>query len=342
MAKCPEFDYLLVLPRLRVQNANAISSPLTHGFPAMSAFLGLMWALERQTHALGLDLRFKSVGVVAHGFDEQVTEEGFVKSLRLTRNPIDKDGKTAAIVEEGRIHLDVSLVFAVSSKTLQDPMQANAIAAQVGALVNGMRIAGGTVIPSTLSARRTTPYVEMFTGDSEGRQQIFNRLKMRLLPGFVLVERADILTQRHESLLQENSQATRLDAWLSLARINYTWRSESESVEKIDVAEVNDTAEAGTKGKWQHDREGLGWLVPIPVGYGALTDVQAAGTVTNARDNTTPFCFVESLFGIGQWLSPHRLQKPEQILWYADSQPEQGLYRCRNDYYITPVYEFDY
>lgn len=335
MAECPEFEHLLVVPRLRVQNANAISSPLTHGFPAMSAFIGLMWALERQTHALGLDLSFKSVGVVAHGFDEQVTEEGFVKSFRLTRNPINKDGKTAAIVEEGRIHLDVSLVFAVRSKSLQDSGQASVIAAQVGGLVNGMRIAGGTVIPSSLSARRTAPYVEAFTGDSEGRQQMFNRLKMRLLPGFVLVERSDILAQRHDSLLAEDAQATRLDAWLSLSRINYTWRNEAEEI---------DATEAGgeIKGKWQHDRDGLGWLVPIPVGYGALTDVQAAGSVANARDNTTPFCFVESLLGIGQWLSPHRLQNPEQLLWYADSQPEQGLYRCRNDYHATPVYEFDF
>ena len=33
---------VLVLPRIRVQNANAISSPLTWGFPAVSAFTGLI------------------------------------------------------------------------------------------------------------------------------------------------------------------------------------------------------------------------------------------------------------------------------------------------------------
>jgi CRISPR-associated protein Csy2 len=334
MAECPGFEYLLVIPRLRVQNANAISSPLTHGFPAMSAFLGLMCALERQTHALGLDLSFKAVGVVAHNYDEQVTD-GYIKNFRLTRNPIEKDGKTAAIVEEGRIHLDVSLVFAVNSTSLQDPEQAIAIAAQVGGLVSGMRIAGGTVVPAAVSARRGLPYVEAFTGDSDGRQKIFNRLKMRLLPGFVLVERPDLLEQRHQTLQQNNPQASRLDAWLSLARINYTWQSQGEA---SDVSEATGAA----KGEWQHDRQGLGWLVPIPVGYGALTELQAAGTVTNARDSTTPFCFVESLFGAGQWLSPHRLQNPAQLLWYADSSLEQGRYRCCNDYHTTPVYEFDF
>ena len=38
---------------------------------------------------------------------------------------------------------------------------------------------------------------------------------------------------------------------------------------------------------------------------------------------------------IGEWIGPHRLQKPQDLLWYADSQPEQGLYRCRNDYRAT-------
>ena len=41
-------DGLLLLPHLRVQNANAISSPLTWGFPAPTAFLGFVHALERR------------------------------------------------------------------------------------------------------------------------------------------------------------------------------------------------------------------------------------------------------------------------------------------------------
>ena len=73
----------------------------------------------------------------------------------------------------------------------------------------------------------------------------------------------------------------------------------------------------------------------MPVGYGALGPVHAAGSVPNARDATTPFRFVESLYSIGEWIGPHRLQKPQDLLWYADSQPDEGLYRCRNDYRAT-------
>ena len=328
MATCPGFEYLLVIPRLCVQNANAISSPLTHGFPAMSAFLGLMWALERQTRASGLDLQFNAVGVVAHNYDEQITDAGFVNAFRLTRNPVDKDGKTSAIVEEGRIHLDISLVFAVKSKSLHEHARAQEIAAQVANLISGKRIAGGTVIPSHMSLSRKTPFVVPFTGDKGAQQKLFNQLKMRLLPGFVLTERQDLLEERFQQLLQENPETTRLDAWLSLARINWRWYSEGEN--------------SAGKGKWQHDRQKLGWVVPIPLGYGALTELQAAGTVANARDSTTDFRFVESLYGIGQWVSPHRLQSPEDLLWYADSEQETGLYRCCNGYHPEPAFEYDF
>ena len=88
MNTLPHFTHLLVLPHLKVHNANAVSSPLTHGFPSITAFLGLMWALERKTRAAGLDLEFGAVGVVCHDRQEQTTEGGFVKSFRLTRNPV--------------------------------------------------------------------------------------------------------------------------------------------------------------------------------------------------------------------------------------------------------------
>ncbi|WPO46419.1 type I-F CRISPR-associated protein Csy2 [Pseudomonas sp. S1Bt23] len=330
MAECPHFDHLLVIPHLRVQNANAISSPLTHGFPSISAFLGLMWALERKTSAIGLDLQFNAVGVVAHRHQEQVTDDGFVHAFRLTRNPINRDGSTAAIVEEGRIHLEVSLVLAVQSVALNaDQHAAASVARQVRDLLLQMRIAGGSVIPNDIAHRRQQPYMVRLTGTEADRQALFERAKLRLLPGFVLVDRQDLLEQRYQALLANDPETSRLDAWLSLSRIN--WRN----------APANQDHDPAKPVTWSNDREGLGWIVPIPVGYGALGDLQPPGTVSHARDEQTAFRFVESLYGIGQWISPHRLHSPQQLLWYAGSQPENGLYRCHNDYQPTPIYAFD-
>jgi CRISPR-associated protein Csy2 len=321
MAKCPDFEHLLVIPRLRVQNANATSSPLTHGFPAMSAFLGLMWALERKTAAQGLDVRFKAVGVVCHDYQEQVSDGGFVHSFCLTRNPIDKDGGTAAIVEEGRIHLDLSLVFAVQSKTLSKHLaleqteEASAIVTQIHEHLAQMRIAGGSIAPSVHLSQYLPPYVESLIGTDEDQRKVFNRAKLRLLPGFTLVARDDLLETRYAQMRKQNPNASRLEAWLSLSRINQRCVTPLEK----------------KPARWKPDTPG-GWLRPIPVGYGALSGPHAPGTVANTRDAKTPFCFVESLYSIGEWIGPHRLRAPQDLLWYAEHAPETGLYRCRNDY----------
>ncbi len=330
MAEPPKYDHLLVMPRLRVQNANAISSPLTHGFPSITAFLGLMWALERKTRAAGMDLSFNAVGVVCHSHQEQVTQSGFVKAFRLTRNPVGRDGSTSAIVEEGRIHLDISLVFAVQSKgwTTQ-AADINEDCARVAAMLASMRIAGGSVIPASVPERRRTPYVIPLKGNESDQEETFRRAKVRLLPGFTLVSRDDLLEKRHAERQADDALTTRLDAWLSLARIN--WRFKASSEEQPEPAE-----------KWGHDRQGLGWVVPIPVGYGALGPVHPPGVVVKARDARTPFCFVESLYSVGQWISPHRLQTPRQMLWYADSEPDQGLYRCRNDFQVPTRFSFEF
>lgn len=320
-----DFNYLLVLPHLNVQNANAISSPLTHGFPSITAFLGLMWALERKAHAAGIELAFNAVGVVCHDHQEQTTDGGFVKSFRLTRNPlqrdverklIDKNGKTStsAIVEEGRIHLELSLVLAVFAKNWSSEAQQRDLQT-IAELLQDMRIAGGTLLPNTQAqSSRHKPWITDFTGNNDDQAMEFRKLRARLLPGSALVARDDLIDQRVDDL---QPQATRLDAWLSFSRINWHF----------------DPIANDGKGGWQSDRKkGSGWIVPIPVGYGALGKLHAAGSVANARDATTPFRFVESLYSIGEWIGPHRLHSPLDLLWYADSKPDEGLYRCRNDY----------
>ena len=39
---------ILLVPRLHIHNANALSSPFTIGFPAMTAWLGAVHALQRK------------------------------------------------------------------------------------------------------------------------------------------------------------------------------------------------------------------------------------------------------------------------------------------------------
>lgn len=328
---------LLLVPHLQVQNANAISSPMTWGFPGITAFVGLMAALERK---LGPDcgLQFNGVGVVCHRFEAQ-THRGYTHSFHLSRNPVRKDGSTAGIVEEGRIHLDISLVFDVSlSRQVADDAARQQLAQTVADLLATMRIAGGSVIaPHTPRAPRTLqPQLRLEAEDPKQHADEFAKLSRRLLPGFALVARDDLLQAHRRTLAQRQTGgqpvlATALDAWLDLSRIN------TRAV-RVPVAPVAgeapapgaaDDKPAAERVEWRRD-ERPGWLVPIPVGYAALSDLHPAGSVAQARDATTPLRFVESVFSIGQWISPHRLRDARQLIWWPTYDEASGLYRCRN------------
>lgn len=326
-----EHRAVLVLPHLRVQNANAISSPMTWGFPAITAFTGLMTALERR---LGRDagIAFYGIGVVCHGFEAQVTSAGYTRAFRLTRNPVLADGSTPGIVEEGRVHLDVTLVF---DARLADGHRGDAerasLAERVAHVLAGMRLAGGSVMPALPGpARRPNrPVLDLVPDDSQRDEQHkqFRRLARRCLPGFALVSRDDLLQARLAELRATDPAASTLDAWLDLSR----WNARAVERPAIEGGDQSPSVE------WVTDPR-VGWIVPIPVGFAALSKLHEAGTVNGARDMTTPFRFVETVWSMGQWISPHRLKGLGDLVWAPehDHDParpgEQGLYRCRNGY----------
>jgi CRISPR-associated protein Csy2 len=324
-------NHLLVLPRLRIQNANAISSPMTWGFPAMSAFMGTMQALERNLPD-DIKLVFNEVGVVCHHIEPQVTQGGVARAFHLTRNPVDKSGGTAAIVEEGRAHLEISLLMGVESDgdDLSSAERRQVIAQTLFDQVLGMRIAGGSVMPPRPGERRHRPALISFDASEDENAKQWRRIKRRLLPGFALVSRDDRLAEHTATLQAQNDQASALDAWLDLCRLNHECR----------VVEETNSAEGETKEAvhWEIRRPYPGWLVPIPVGYGAISELFKAGEVANARDADTPFRFVESLYSIGEWVSPHRIQDPEALLWYVDNDLEAGCYRLNNDYSLATAH----
>ena len=321
---------LLVLPHLRVQNANAISSPMTWGFPSMTAFAGFMTALERR---LGREvgIAFYGVGVICHGFEAQATQGGFTRSFHLTRNPVLHDGSTAAIVEEGRVHLDITLVFDVELRAaLLGSDERQQLARDIGERVAGMRIAGGSVMPALPGVQRLAlkPQLRLMSADAEERQRDFRRLSRRWLPGFALVSRDDLLQARLAALKQADPTATALDAWLDLSRLNHR----AVQHQTVDDKTGNTTDHV----EWVTERP-QGWTVPIPVGYAALSELHKPGTVARARDGTVPFRFVESVYSIGQWISPHRLNDVNDLLWYCQYDDGSRLYRCANDYRPTVV-----
>lgn len=313
---------LLLLPHLRVQNANAISSPLTWGFPAPTAFTGFVHALSRRLpERLPLDLALGGVGIVCHAFEPQ-TAGGYVKVFSLTRNPLDRKGESPSFAEEGRVHLDVSLVVEVSGDEVLDLNDADryALAGHILDLAHGMRLAGGSILPGEPDEDHS-PALYPLPSASEDRALLKRKLQHRLLPGFALVSRQDLLAEHLAELQEEAPEATPLDALLDRTALHW-------DCEPGEDRHGNPTA------TWQV-RPRPGWLVPITVGYAAISPLHAPGTVKNSRDPSIPFRFVESLYSLGQWLSPHRVADVGDLLWRHQADPEAGTYLCTNAYPTT-------
>lgn len=313
---------LLILPRLQVQNANAISGPLTWGFPAPTAFTGFAHALERRLSAgspydFG-EVRegFGGVGIVCHGFQPQVAQPAGRRTrvFNLTRNPAGKDGMPTALVEEGRVHLEITLIVAV--KEGFGEYDGGEFARTAHHLVQGMRLAGGSILPARPGERHAARW-QVLPDDLNGQNELFGKLRRRLLPGYALVQRQDLLAERLAEIHTHQPDATALDALLDLSRLNM------ESAGS-DPAKPEETL-------WQV-RKRPGWLVPLPIGYAGISPLYRPGEVENARDDRTPFRFVESLYSLGQWIGPHHLEHLRQLLWHPEADAENGIYRCVNHY----------
>lgn len=306
---------MVLLPHLKVQNANAISGPLSWGFPSPTAFSGFAHALERK-FAPDLDEGFAGVGIICHYFEPQVFQPPGRRTqvFRLTRNPVGKDGGTQALVEEGRTHMEVSLVIAV--RDYKSEGDGKDLAERLHHSAQGMRLAGGSLLYQ--EGKRHQAQWWPLAGTIEGNAKAFRRFRRRLLPGFALVQRDDLLAEHLAEMREARPDSHALDALLDLSRLN---------IEPV-VSQANESEQAV---KWEIRRK-PGWLVPLPIGYAGISPLYAPGEVENTRDAATPFRFVESLYSLGEWVSPHRLNDLSQLLWTQETDATNGLYRCINRY----------
>lgn len=288
--------YFLLIPHLKIHNANAMSSPYTIGFPAMTAWLGAVHALQRRLNQQGCDLCLSKVAVSCHDFDLQ-TYKGrgdFVHSIVGTANPLDKDGNRPAFIEEARCHLDVSLLIEIDGFSMK---QKELLFERVQDIVTTMKFASGDV----LSAK--TCQILFFDEDEDQEKQLRPILN-KLMLGHVLIERRDLVL----SSMQDGKDAL-------------------ESV--LDYLKVTHSSSQDAEGKviWSSKRKAPGWLVPIAVGFQGISDI---GQAKNQRDANTPHRFAESVLTLGEFIMPYRIESIDQLLWGYCVDLESNLYLCKN------------
>jgi CRISPR-associated protein Csy2 len=281
-------DYYLFFDHVKIHNANAISSPLTYGFPAISGFLGAIHALSRKIESEN-PIYLDGVLIACHECDVQVYRPNNYAdyTFRLTRNPLAKNGSTRSIIEEGRVHLDVSLLIEVrieDLETLYDAEQQKAFIQQMVQKLYQQRIAGGHVV--------SIGDVKLISSDESDAD-----LANLLLPAFVLVEAPQDLQDITAELQQQDPNATALDALIETAMLHHHPQE---------------------KDHWQTTsvKQGRGWLVPLHLGYQAISPLFSAGKVEHARSNEHASQFVECIYGLGKWVFPLRLKESlSQAFW---------------------------
>lgn len=287
-----DFKRLLILPRIKVQNANALSSPFTIGFPAMTAWLGVVHALQRKLQQAGYsEIQFKSVGVISHQFDLQ-THRGsgdFVASIIGTGNPLDKEGNRPSFIEEARAHLTASLVIEYSGLDADDKDLALPVISQL--ITGQLKIAGGDILAFE------KPY---FTNTENSVDT--KKILRKLMPGYVLLERRDLMQQA-----MQNGQDA-LDALIDHLAIHHTCTQEGENV------------------LWKSGRKEKGWLVPIAVGFQGISPV---GQALNQRDADTPHRFAEAIVTLGEFKMAHHIEDINTMQWSYRTELENNLYLCQ-------------
>ncbi len=282
---------ILLIRHVRIHNANALASPYSVGFPAMTAWMGAVHSLERKikrderfNEELD-DLIFSSVGVVCHAFDLQTYkgQNNYDHVIIGTGNPLDKTGKRPSFIEEARCDLTVSLLIEYRASDSEELENA------VSQLLPTIKLASGDI--------QHVNEIKRYPVYSEADQ---HQLIGQIMPGFCLIERRDLMRQA----MQEGQDA--LDALLDYVKVTHH-------------CEQNDDG----KVSWISRRKEKGWMVPISVAYQGISELAQA---EQQRDLETPHRFAESVVTLGEFIMPYRLDNLEPMLWRYQTNLEHNLY----------------
>ena len=217
----------ITLSHIQVQSANCVAG-ITYGFPAITSFLGFVRALSiklKKSHGITLD----GCAVVAHQHQllTYKTDKYSDHYFSQTKNPAAGQyqqkniGNTPPVIEEGKMHLTVSLVIECQGFSGTDDDKRN-LEKHIKNLCFTHRLAGGLITD-----------IKNVIYENIQNDNAFYQCRRRLLPGFILMDRGHYLPEHLSVLQQDNANAEMLDAWLDFCAIKYKAEAQLEKDEEL-------------------------------------------------------------------------------------------------------------
>jgi CRISPR-associated protein Csy2 len=288
----------LTITNLKIEEANAFSSPYTVGFPAITAFLGFMHRLQRELSKDFTDLKLNKIGIICNDFDLRVYKDSQMYNSSLSviekRHPLLGNGKTDSFIESPLCNLEVTLLMEYDGvKKLEET---NFIADVEFLLSSKLKIAGGNIVSYK------NIFLKRIDEESENDDKKFLR---SLNKGFSIINRRFLI---ENDMIQNSTNA--FDSVISFIQINT-----KASIDEKEVVE------------WTRSKKlNNGWFVPISVGYQGLDTLKH---VKNQRNNDYLHRFAEAIVTLGEFVMPYRLDSIDQMLWQYEYDEINNLYICK-------------
>lgn len=260
---------------INLEYANSIAGMGTHGFPSIGAFLGFCENLNISIRKINKDIHLGGVLILSHNIEEQIySVKGKIFGFKQKKAGLDvKKLEAKPILEEGYAHADLSLIVELKTEsTIYNENEKNTIRTMIYDLAKVKRIAGGNII----SINECN-----FINEENLRTKLFE-----LYPFSALVNASSYFLE----FMQQNNISSKLDGLLSLCSIHYECNKDPN------------TSDTDKKIEWNLKYKKSNYLVPIHIGYKAISDDFRASKTVSLRSDEYDATFVEPVFSLGEWI----------------------------------------
>lgn len=291
--------YYILVSNLKIEGANAASSNITIGFPAITAWMGMVHAWERKLWQMIPDIIppvFEAVGISCRKFNLQTYKDktSWIATIPNRRKPMEyRNSKYAhaAIIDEPKADMTVDLILSLEKDENQNYED---IVESLPDVIAQSRAVGGYIVS-------TPDILAMNVEDDEDLKEMNRRFIAKMMPGFALISRSD--------LLEEDSS---LDHMLDILSVQ-TSQIKDENENTYMTPPIRNTP---------------GWIVPIVTGFRKLNE--PTKPIKNERAIRFKHCFVEPAITLGEFKMVNQIKNIEHICWYYSY--GDFKYHCWNEF----------